>query len=159
MTHDPIAYFITIATYGTWLPGDRRGWVAYQRGWQLPDPVLELEAAARMTENAKILNREQRRLVEQQVRETCAHRGWICHAVNCRTNHMHIVVTAYDTPPKKVRVDLKAWCTRRLKAHALPEIANNWWAERGSIRWVFDERGLAQTVHYTMERQDVARDV
>ena len=34
---DPLAYFITWATYGTWLPGDERGWVEYRHGWQLPD--------------------------------------------------------------------------------------------------------------------------
>src|SRR4051812_6675116 len=35
---DPLAYFITWVTYGTWLPGDECGWVEYRRGWQLPDP-------------------------------------------------------------------------------------------------------------------------
>ena len=49
---DPIAFFLTWVTYGTWLPGDARGWVDYRRGWQPSDPVLELEAAARMTEDA-----------------------------------------------------------------------------------------------------------
>jgi hypothetical protein len=33
----PLAYFITWGTYGTWLPGDQRGWVEYRRGWRLPD--------------------------------------------------------------------------------------------------------------------------
>ncbi len=150
----PIAFFITIATYGTWLPGDERGWVEYQKGWQLPDPVRELEAAAKMAENAKILQARQRQLVEDQVRETCEHRKWICHAVNCRTNHMHAVVGAFETPPKRVRADLKAWCTRRLKENALPEITEDWWAERGSIRWVFDDEGLDQVVQYTLEGQN-----
>jgi hypothetical protein len=35
---DPLAYFLTWVTYGTWLPGDDRGWVEYRHGWQLPDP-------------------------------------------------------------------------------------------------------------------------
>lgn len=151
---DPIAFFLTIATYGTWLPGDQRGWVEYQHGWKLPDPIRELEAAGKMAEDARILTPYQRETVENQVRETCNHRGWICHAVNCRSNHMHIVVGAFETPPKKVRADLKAWCTRRLKQDALPVIIENWWAERGSIRWVFDEEGLDQVVCYTLEGQD-----
>jgi hypothetical protein len=29
---DPLAYFLTWATYGTWLPGDERGWIQYHRG-------------------------------------------------------------------------------------------------------------------------------
>ena len=52
---DPLAYFITIVTYGTWLPGDERGWIEYRRGWQLPDPKLQLESRARMTEDGCIL--------------------------------------------------------------------------------------------------------
>ena len=151
---DPIAFFITIVTYGTWLPGDQRGWIEFHKGWQLPDPVRELEAAAKMKEDAKILSTPQRYLVETQVRETCEYRKWKCHAVNYRTNHMHFVVGAFGTPPKKVRADLKAWCTRRLKKDALPGKTENWWAERGSIRWVFDDEGLDQVVRYTLDGQN-----
>ena len=56
MTSEPVGFLITWVTYGTWLPGDARGWVEYQQGWQLPDPIRELEAAARMTEDACRLN-------------------------------------------------------------------------------------------------------
>jgi len=34
---DPLAYFITLTTYGTWLPGDDLGWVNEGQGFQLPD--------------------------------------------------------------------------------------------------------------------------
>ena len=56
---DPLAYFLTWPTYGTWLPGDERGWVDYHRGWQLPDPARKLEASARMNESACWLDDEQ----------------------------------------------------------------------------------------------------
>ena len=138
---DPIAFFLTITTYGTWLPGDARGWVEYRRGWQLPDPVLELEARAGMAEDACILDREQRAIVEGQIEETCRHRGWTLHAVNCRSNHLHAVISAPATAPKKIRKDIKAWCTRRLKERCDPT-RENWWAERGSIRWIYDDDGL-----------------
>ena len=62
---DPLAYFLTWPTYGTWLPGDERGWIQYGRGWQLPDAVRKLEAEAKMTEDACRLDGEQRELVEQ----------------------------------------------------------------------------------------------
>ena len=120
----------------------------------MPDHIRELEAAAMMNEDAKILSPAQRQLVENQVRETCSHRKWNCHAVNCRTNHLHAVVSAFETPPKKVRSDLKAWCTRRLREDALPKKTVKWWAERGSIRWVFDDGGLDQVIRYTLDGQD-----
>ena len=145
---DPIAFFITWPTYGTWLPGDSRGWVEYRHGWQLPQPAMELECRSRMKEDACILSRPQRRLVEAQVAETCEYRGWDIHAVNCRSNHMHIVVAAADVRPKKIRIDLKAWCTRRLKEQFDPN-RENWWAERGSIRYVWNTDSLENVVQYT----------
>jgi len=113
--NDPIAFFLTITTYGTRLPGDQRGWVEYQKSWQLPDPVLELEAMTRMSEDACILNPTERSIVEQQLVETCRYRSWVVHARNCRTNHLHAVIGAFDVAPKKIRKDVKAWCTRSLK--------------------------------------------
>jgi hypothetical protein len=115
MHGDPIGYFLTWATYGTWLPGDARGWVEFCHGWQLPDPIRELEAKALMTEDACILTPTHRQAVEEQIAETCAHRGWTLHTVNCRSNHVHAVVTAEVPNPKKIRIDLKAWATRTLK--------------------------------------------
>src|SRR5436305_385128 len=111
---DPLAYFLTWPTYGTWLPGDERGWVQHGKGWQLPDAIREHEAKAQMTEDACILDEEQRRLVEQTIADHCRVRGWALHAVNCRTNHIHVAVTA-DRDPDTVCAQLKAWCTRRLK--------------------------------------------
>jgi REP element-mobilizing transposase RayT len=152
MDDPPIGYFITCVTYGTWLPGDERGWVEYQRGWKLPSPARYLEAMAKMNEDACKLNSSQRAAVEDQIRETCDYRKWQLHAVNCRSNHMHIVVTAPNTSPKKVRIDLKAWSTRRLKSFDLSR--KNWWAERGSVRWLFNDDSLEAAVTYTLDGQD-----
>jgi REP element-mobilizing transposase RayT len=158
---DPLAYFITWNTYGTWLPGDQRGWVDYRHGWQLPNPILELESAARMTEAACRLDREQRTCVENQIHETCRIRGWTLHAVNCRTNHLHIVLTA-DLHPDKVRSQIKAWCTRRLKElererGAAAPIRENWWAERGSQRYINDDDSLEAAILYVRDGQDRPR--
>ena len=153
MTDDPVGFFLTWVTYGTWLPGDPRGWVEYHNGWQLPDPILELESAALMTEHACRLNQEQRAAVEAQIAETCAQRGWHLHAVNCRSNHIHVVVSAYNTAPKKIRRDLKAWATRCLKEQFDPD-RENWWAERGSIRFLFGDVSLETAVEYVVDAQD-----
>ncbi len=151
-TVDPIADFLTWATYAAWLPGDSRGWVEYHRGWQLSDPVREAEAAARMTEDACCLDIDHRRAVQQQIGQTCRHRGWHLHAVNCWSNHVHVVVSAPDTRPKKLRVDLKAWATRRLKQ--FDPRRENGWVERGSIRFVYDEDRLEAVILYVTQGQD-----
>ncbi len=156
MHQDPIGYFLTWVTYGTWLPGDARGWVKYQAGWQLPDPIREREAKARMTEDACLLTWEQRRAVEAQIAETCAHRGWKLHVVNCRSNHIHVVVTADVSDPDKIRIDLKAWATRTLKKKFDSGRAN-WWTERGSIRYLNSDDDLEAATLYVRDGQDIDR--
>jgi REP element-mobilizing transposase RayT len=97
-----------------------------------------MEAEARMAEDACRLDAEQRNLVEKQIGETCTFRGWELHAVNCRSNHVHVVVTA-NVDPNTVRNQLKAWSTRRLKQTEAARrqvssggdsapIRENWWA-------------------------------
>ena len=56
---EPLTYFLTWPTYGTWLPGDERGWVEYRHGWQLPDPARKRKAQARLTEDACLLDQDQ----------------------------------------------------------------------------------------------------
>jgi len=150
---DPLGLFLTWNTYGTWLPGDARGWVEYQKGWQLPDPIRELEAFAKQTEDACRLNPEQRRAVEKQIGETCSLRKWILHAVNCRSNHTHAVITAPLITPKTVRSTLKAWATRCLKEQ-FDAARDNWWAERGSIRHLDDEDSPEPAILYVRDGQD-----
>jgi len=121
-----------------------------------------------MTEDACRFDVEQRVVVDKQVAETCQVRGWVLHAVNCRTNHSHVVVTAKQAP-KIVRNQLKAWCTRRLKelevvrlqAQGRPfdasAIRENWWAERGSQRFINDEESLEAAILYVRDGQDKPR--
>jgi len=158
---DPLAYFLTWSTYGTWLPGDERGWVEYHRGWKPPDPIRQLESEAIMNEDACILSVAQRELVEVTVADHCRIRGWELHAVNCRTNHLHIVVSA-DRHPDEVRNQIKAWCSRRLKEYEqdrAPGYATNvrekWWAERGSRRFINDEESLEAAILYVRDGQDI----
>ena len=157
---DPLAYFLTWSTYGTWLPGDERGWVEYQHGWKLPDALRKLEAEARMAEDACVFDLEQRRLVERTIADHCRIRGWRLHAVNCRTNHLHVVVSA-DRHPDDVRKQFKAWCTRCLKelerkrpCEPVRAVRENWWTERGSRRYINDEESLEAAILYVRDGQE-----
>ncbi len=139
---------------------------------------------ARMTEDACRLDDEQRRLVEATIAEHCAIRGWTLYAVNCRSNHVHVVVAA-SPHPDEVRDQFKAWCTRRLKTLEvertrrgsistsssstgganddvagleLKPIRTKWWTEWGSGCFVNDEDGLEAVIHYVCEGQDRRRE-
>ena len=51
--NDSITCFITWTTYGTWLPGDSRGWRKTNKGNQPPQPLLEAWCRNRMSESAR----------------------------------------------------------------------------------------------------------
>jgi len=116
-----------------------------------------------MSEDACRLDHEQREVVERQVAETCKFRGWDLHAVNCRSNHLHVVVSA-SPAPQIVRNQLKAWCTRRLKELETSRVSSeaaireNWWAERGSQRFINDEDTLEAAILYVRDGQDKRRE-
>lgn len=165
---DPLAFFLTWTTYGSWLPGDERGWVEKRGNFMAADPARELQAAERMHEPELPLDPEQRELVEKTVADHCRRRGWYLHAVNCRTQHVHVVVTAPQGDPKVVLDQFKAWCTRRLKelatANATADaqekerpVRTKWWTEGGSKRRVYGEDSVAAVIRYVIEDQDRPR--
>ena len=155
---DPLAYFLTWTTYGTWLPGDERGWVAKPGQLREPSAAREADARRRMTESPLTLDAIQRSIVESTIRRHCEIRGWYLHAVSCRSNHVHVVVTA-RVDPEIVMDQLKAWCTRKLKEHQSPhtpegkQVRVNWWTQGGSKRQLFDHTGLEGAVLYVVEGQ------
>jgi len=105
-----------------------------------------------MKETAFLLSQTDGEVVESTIRAHCQIRRWKLHAVNVRTNHVHVVVTAPGCKPKIVRDQLKAWCTRKLKAiHSGRE---RFWTEGASCRWINDEDGLEAAIEYTIEAQD-----
>jgi REP element-mobilizing transposase RayT len=156
---DPLAYFLTWTTYGTWLRGDERGWVDKPGQFRAPDARRKQSDRERMTEPPLTLDVEQRRIVEDTITEHCRIRGWRLHAVSARTQHIHVVVTAPGRHPDDVMDQFKAWCTRRLKERERRrpsgdnQLRQNWWTQRGSKRWLNDSESLAEAVHYVAEGQ------
>ncbi len=88
--------FIPWPTYGTWLPGDARGWRNSKLGRQLLDIDREAMARSMMKQDEVLLRPQDRITVEDACRQHCLHRGWILHAFNARSNHVHVVVSGYE---------------------------------------------------------------
>jgi REP element-mobilizing transposase RayT len=160
MHSDPIGYFITWTCYGTWMPGDERGWEKWHRGYQVPQPRLADWCRQQMVDSAVFLTEIQRQCVNTTVANHCRIRNWHLHAVNCRSNHCHVVVTARNYDGEVVRDQLKSWCKRKLKdemrthCRDAAAIREHWWAKNGSIRYVFDDDSLAAAIQYTLDAQD-----
>lgn len=154
---EPLAYFLTWTTYGTWLPGDERGWVEKPGQFRAPDPERQEAARRLMTEPALTLDMQQRSIVEATIADHCRIRGWQLHKVSARTQHVHVVVTAPGRDPEVVMDQFKAWCTRRLKERerslGKAKVRLNWWTQGGSKRWLNDADSLEAAIRYVAEGQ------
>jgi REP element-mobilizing transposase RayT len=145
---EPLGYFLTWTTYGTWLSGDSRGWVRFGGGGvKEADPALQERMRARMKGPPVVLDADQRRTVDAVVRRHCEVRGWTLYALNVRTNHVHVVVSA-DIVPEEVMAQFKSWASRRLG-----KPAHQWWTEHGSTQWINHPEHLEAAVRYTLEAQ------
>jgi len=151
--NDTITVFITWTTYGTWLPGDARGWRRRQGGCQPPRPLLENWCRKKMKGEAVLLEPNDREAVEEACRKHCLHRGWQLLAVNARTNHVHVVVAA-DASPQTVRDQLKANCTGALRRQAEPLNVERTWTRGGDCEILDTDDEIEAAVLYVIEAQD-----
>ncbi len=154
---EPLAYFITFTTYGTWLHGRSSGSV--DRWHNVPGaeflPADEnLEAARRRTlrQEPYFLDESRRAVVLQTIREVAAHRGWRLWAAHVRLRHVHIVVTA-PIKPEKAMADFKAWASHRLREAFGEDADRDRWTQHGSTRWINDELSLEAAIVYVVDEQ------
>jgi REP element-mobilizing transposase RayT len=158
---EPIAFFLTWTTYGSWLPGDDRGWTDSRGHLRVAEPARTLQASRLLAECPLALGAHQQSMVEDVIAAHCKFRGWTLHAVSCRPQHVHVVVTAVGVSPEDVLTQFKVWATRRLKAASaddrIPSSRRRWWSECGSKRWIYDVEGMGAVVTYVTECQDKPR--
>ena len=162
--NEAITLFITWTTYGSWLPGDSRGWMKWKKGQQQPQPELEDWCRGRMKEKAVLLSQEHRDVVEEVVRKHAAHRGWELHAVSARSNHIHVAVTVIPNTGnrgyriaegvKRVRDQFKANATRVLRQGESPIRNEKVWTKGGDIQFIDTTEDLEQVVVYILDAQD-----
>jgi REP element-mobilizing transposase RayT len=156
-------WLLTWTTYGSWLPGDARGFVSEVRDEEgnkvlhnepgtpcdADLPSLARYAASRMTEDGILLNRAQAEA--EQLRETAGHRGWRLLALAVMANHIHVLAGVPGDPdPEKLLGDFKAWCTRRLNQGWGGR--ERWWTQSGSRRRKKTAHALRTAICYVRDQ-------
>ncbi len=138
-------------TYGTWLPGDPRGW--HRRGSSgacAPDEVIHARCRERMTHAPTILSLAQRQFVSESFRETCARRDWPLHAMVVLREHVHVVLHA-DMPPGDATAQLKRWATRTLRDARLIARDQPVWERSGGSRYLPSPGDVARAITYVFD--------
>jgi REP element-mobilizing transposase RayT len=121
-------------------------------GQQPPNPELAAWCQSRLEEPPFILIPEQRERVDVVCRAHAILRGWTIHALNVRSNHVHVVVTS-DKAGRVTRDQFKANTTRVLREPPNPVDRNHFWTRGGDCREITDDAALAAVVEYVTNRQ------
>ncbi len=156
-TDSPIAYLITFRTYGTWLHGDERGSIdkshnAFGGPKAESRIVREQQNAKKLKSEPVVLDAKRRFSVEAAIREVCAFRNWILYALNVRTNHVHVVVSALALS-SRILNDLKSYSTRRLRNDGLWHFDHSPWVDKGSCRNLWNEDHIYSACDYVVNGQ------
>ena len=91
--------------------------------------------------------------IDAALRETCAIRKWHLHAVNVRTNHVHAVVSIGLIKPERALIAFKANATRQMRQDSCWRHDYSPWAEKGSKRYLWNERSVARAIDYVLYGQ------
>jgi REP element-mobilizing transposase RayT len=157
-TDIPLAYLITFRSYGTWLHGDKRGSIdrfhnRYKSRYIEPNLRWHDHNTRVLKSQPVTLDAAQRKSVEHAIRATREHRRWFLYAVNIRTNHAHSVVCIGSLKPERALIALKANATKQRRSEGCWKHDSTPWAEKGSKRYLWNERSIAQAIDYVINGQ------
>jgi REP element-mobilizing transposase RayT len=156
-------WLLTWTTYGTWLPGDERGFVSNVRVDEGPEIKhnapgtiydakqrgLAISARKQMKGDPILLSPFLAGALATQFRETAAYRGWSLLALAIMANHVHLVVGVNDDrDPKVLLRDFKSYGSRCLNKMVGKPASCTWWTASGSRRKLPDKQAVNAAVRY-----------
>jgi Transposase IS200 like. len=154
----PQGYLITIRTFGTWLHGDKRhsvgrnGTNIYGMPDNPPNEGLEQWMIKEMRQQPRLLDDPERGTVRESIEELCNRKAYPLHAVNVRSNHSHVVLTA-QRKPERIIVELKANATKFLRGAGLAGPTERVWSRGQSRRYLWKPRNVHAAVNYVLYAQ------
>ena len=153
----PEAYLLTSTTYGSWLHGDERGSVDDERNEFATMRIMRFPLLKTVRGNALVqppmyFNTKMIRVVDSAIKEVCAFREWLLHALSVRTNHIHAVVFG-AVEPERILGDFKRYATRALRRDSLVGPSRRVWTEGGSTRYLWKKESVTRAMNYVLREQ------
>jgi REP element-mobilizing transposase RayT len=99
------------------------------------------------------LDADARRVVHDAIVALADRRGWSLHALNVRTNHVHVLAACYPATGDQALVACKAAATAALRQAGLVGPERRIWTTGGSRRYVRDWEGLERAIVYVRDMQ------
>src|SRR5262245_26730916 len=147
-------WLLTTTTYGTRLPGDRRGFVSNvddgpgpEVRHNIPGTPYDSDMPGLVRVSRESLKCPPIYLVVDQAQETfdrftetASIRQWLLCAVAVMANHFHMVVGVPGDPnPEDLLRDFKSYASRGLNRRWSKPASEMWWTTSGSKRKLPDE--------------------
>jgi len=139
-----IGYMLTWTTYGTWLQGDKRGYVkggevirGNRHFWRLNK--------ANQKERAVRLGKEEREIVKAAILEEAMKSGQKIYSIAVCTNHVHIAAKHMDEPIETLVARYKNSSRQALKRKGF---TGRVWTKGYDKRYCFNEEALQARVDY-----------
>ncbi len=150
-----IAYMLTWTTYGTWLQGDRRGWV--KNGEILrPNESLESVNRGQMKFGQTVLTKEQRiSAVEAIMNEADGLKQKIFALAVC-SNHIHLAAENINLPVGRVVSHYKNAARLILQEQGFN---GKLWSQGFDKRYCMNEKELAAKIAYICEHKNTDAEV
>ncbi len=161
-------WLLTWTTYGSWLPGDPRGFVGNVRDidgdqvrhnipgtpYDADIPALTNYVRENMTGPPVALSKLDADALIKQYLETARIRQWSLCAASVMFNHTHEVIGVPGDPdPQLLLETCKRWATRALlKIRALPP-NGEFWTVNGSKRKLPNQQAVHGGVIYVVRKQ------
>jgi REP element-mobilizing transposase RayT len=139
-----LGYMVTWTTYGTWLEGEKKGYV--KKGQILEGNETLREKSKRNQKDATVrLSKKQRSVVSEAILAGAARTGENVFAIAVLSNHVHIVVHYNGKPIGRTVSRLK-----KTAYYAMRECGfrGRLWTRGYDRRYCFDEESLRARVDY-----------
>ena len=147
----PLAYHLCLQSYGSWLPGDPRGWHAHGDGAKTPPRpgVAKLHARSLSLQRypTVVLTGPMIAAILYAVAETSRARGWRFHAAAAVSSHLHAVLGAPE-PGVKVLREIALESARQVSARGLGDPVGRLWSDGGYFAQIHTVAQLERAVAY-----------
>jgi len=137
-------YMVTWTTYGTWLQGDKRGFVKKGKVLSGSEGLQQANERRRMEEVVK-LKKVESEVVRKAMLEEAVRIGEEILALSLRSNHVHVVVGNGGRPVEKVVSRLKSAAYYAMRERGFK---GRLWTRGYDKRYCFDEESLRARVDY-----------
>jgi REP element-mobilizing transposase RayT len=139
-----LGYMITWTTYGSWLQGDKRGYVKEGKILPSSQPLANANKQNLSKEPVR-LSDTHRQIVKDAILEKAKQLNQKMYALSVSCNHVHFVVGYIPMPMGLVVRHYKAVAQTALRKVGL---AGRVWTKGFDKRYCFDEQTLKNRINY-----------